>query len=156
MKITLLIGSLAGGGAERVVCNLANYLADNGHEVTVLTVSDQQTYKINSNVKHVVLYGESNSKLPHKVINLIRLYRMNRYFRKTNVDVYITFLPNKFIIFSIFLNSSIEAISYINFTFFSFKYLAIKSLLLLCIYKQSTFTLFLFLLNVLFIFSYSL
>ena len=93
MKITLLIGSLAGGGAERVVCNLANYLADNGHEVTVLTVSDQQTYKINSNVKHVVLYGESNSKLPHKVINLIRLYRMNRYFRKTNVDVYITFLP---------------------------------------------------------------
>lgn len=100
MKITLLIGSLSGGGAERVVCNLANYLANNGHEVTVLTVSDQQTYKINSNVKHIVLYGESNSKLPHKMINVIRLYRMNHYFRKANVDIYITFLPklNSFIL----------------------------------------------------------
>lgn len=93
MKITLLIGSLTGGGAERVVCNLANFLADKGHEITVLTVSDLQTYEIKSNVKHVVLYGESKSKLPHKVINIIRLYRMNRYFRKENVDVYITFLP---------------------------------------------------------------
>lgn len=93
MKITLLIGSLAGGGAERVVCNLANYLADKGHEITVLTVSDKQTYKINDNVRHVVLYGESDSKLPHQIINIIRLYRMNRYFRKENVDVYLTFLP---------------------------------------------------------------
>lgn len=93
MKITLLIGSLAGGGAERVVCNLANYLADKGHEITILTVSDKQTYKINANVRHVVLYGESDSKLPHQIINIIRLYRMNRYFRKENVDVYLTFLP---------------------------------------------------------------
>ena len=100
MKITLLIGSLAGGGAERVVCNLANYLADKGHEITVLTVSDKQTYKINDNVRHVVLYGESDSKLPHQIINIIRLYRMNRYFRKENADVYITFLPKltKFIL----------------------------------------------------------
>lgn len=93
MKITLLIGSLAGGGAERVVCNLANYLADKGHEITILTVSDKQTYKINDNVRHVVLYGESDSKLPHQIISIIRLYRMNRYFRKENVDVYLTFLP---------------------------------------------------------------
>ena len=66
--------------SERVVCNLANYLADKGHEITILTVSDKQTYKINDNVRHVVLYGESDSKLPHQIINIIRLYRMNRYF----------------------------------------------------------------------------
>ena len=54
MKITLLIGSLAGGGAERVVCNLANYLVEKGHEVTVLTVSDQQTYEIKESVRHVI------------------------------------------------------------------------------------------------------
>lgn len=93
MKITLLIGSLAGGGAERVVCNLANYLADKQHDVTILTVSDKQTYKINNNVKHIVLYGESNSRLPHQIINIIRLYKMNKYFRKTDVDIYVTFLP---------------------------------------------------------------
>lgn len=100
MKITLLIGSLTGGGAERVVCNLANYLADKQHDITVLTVSDKQTYKINNNVKHIVLYGESNSRLPHQIINVIRLYKMNRYFRKEDVDIYVTFLPKltKFIL----------------------------------------------------------
>lgn len=93
MKITLLIGSLAGGGAERVVCNLANYLVNKGHEVTILTVSDQQTYMIEKDVRHIILYGESKSKLPHGIINIIRLYRMNRYFRKNEMDIYITFLP---------------------------------------------------------------
>lgn len=93
MKITLLIGSLSGGGAERVVCNLANYLVENGHDVTILTVSDKQTYEINKNVKHIVLYQESYSSLPHIIINLIRLYRMNRYFRKSEMDIYVTFLP---------------------------------------------------------------
>ena len=89
MRITLFIGSLSGGGAERVVCNLANYLSKKGHEVTVLTVSDQKTYELSRSVKH----GETGSKLPHIIINLLRLLRMNRYFKKTSVDLYITFLP---------------------------------------------------------------
>ena len=38
MRITLLIGSLTGGGAERVVCHLANYLAKQQHIVEILTV----------------------------------------------------------------------------------------------------------------------
>lgn len=93
MKITLLIGSLTGGGAERVVCNLANYLVNKGHKVTILTVSDQKTYEIDSKVKHVVLYGESSSKLPLSIMNVIRLYRMNKYFRESDEDAYVTFLP---------------------------------------------------------------
>ena len=93
MRITLFIGSLSGGGAERVVCNLANYLSKKGHEVTVLTVSDQKTYELSQSVKHTVLYGETGSKLPHIIINLLRLLRMNRYFKKAPVDLYITFLP---------------------------------------------------------------
>lgn len=93
MKITLFIGSLSGGGAERVVCNLANYLAKKGHEITVLTVSDQKSYELNQKVQHTVLYGETGSNLPHLFINLLRLYKMNRYFRNEKVDLYITFLP---------------------------------------------------------------
>ena len=31
MKITLFIGGLSHGGAERVVCNLANYLVGKWH-----------------------------------------------------------------------------------------------------------------------------
>ena len=93
MKITLLIGSLSGGGAERVVCNLANYLAVHKHEITVLTVSDKCAYQINSDVRHIVLYGESDSKLPHNVINLLRICKMNKYLRKEKMDLYVTFLP---------------------------------------------------------------
>ena len=40
-KITLLIGSLSGGGAERVTCNLANYLSKNGFNVDILTLSNK-------------------------------------------------------------------------------------------------------------------
>ncbi len=39
MRITLVIGGLAGGGAERVCVNLANAWVERGHHVTILTVS---------------------------------------------------------------------------------------------------------------------
>jgi GalNAc-alpha-(1->4)-GalNAc-alpha-(1->3)-diNAcBac-PP-undecaprenol alpha-1,4-N-acetyl-D-galactosaminyltransferase len=38
MRITLVIGGLGGGGAERVCVNLANCWVERGHEVTILTV----------------------------------------------------------------------------------------------------------------------
>lgn len=93
MKITLLIGSLTGGGAERVVCNLANFLVKKNHKVTILTVNDLKTYETDDRVRHVVLYRKTGSHLPHFIINLIRINRMNRYFRKEKMDVYLTFLP---------------------------------------------------------------
>ena len=39
MRITLVIGGLGGGGAERVCVNLANAWVERGHDVTILTVS---------------------------------------------------------------------------------------------------------------------
>ena len=39
MRITLVIGGLGGGGAERVCVNLANAWVERGHHVTLLTVS---------------------------------------------------------------------------------------------------------------------
>ena len=52
MKILFFIGALAGGGAERVTCNLSSYLADKGHYVEILTMSDvEPTYFVSDNVK---------------------------------------------------------------------------------------------------------
>ncbi len=39
MRITLVIGGLGGGGAERVCINLANSWVERGHEVTLVTIS---------------------------------------------------------------------------------------------------------------------
>ena len=38
MRITLVIGGLSGGGAERICVNLANCWVERGHEVTLLTI----------------------------------------------------------------------------------------------------------------------
>lgn len=93
MEITLVISSLSVGGAERVVSNLANFLADIGHNVTVLTVSGKISYKINQNVKRICLGDETKSKLPKPMLNLKRLYNLNKFFRKTKTDLVVTFLP---------------------------------------------------------------
>ena len=91
MKVTFFVSSLSGGGAERVVANLANFLTDKGIEVDVITVTDEVTYQISDKVRHLPL--SRKSKLPHFFTNLIRLYRLNRYLRKQKVDLYIPFLP---------------------------------------------------------------
>lgn len=38
MNITIFISSLYGGGAERVACNLANFLEKKGHTIEILTI----------------------------------------------------------------------------------------------------------------------
>lgn len=53
MRITLVIGGLGGGGAERVCVNLANAWVERGHHVTLLTVSQNSgrvAYAIDSRV----------------------------------------------------------------------------------------------------------
>lgn len=51
MNINFFITSLGGGGAERVVCNLANYLTERQHtiRITVLRGKDK-TYPLNNAV----------------------------------------------------------------------------------------------------------
>ena len=53
MRITLVIGGLGGGGAERVCVNLANCWVERGHHVTILTIFNSATpaYAIDSRVQ---------------------------------------------------------------------------------------------------------
>lgn len=93
MKITFFIGGLSKGGAERVVCNLANILANRGHEITVLTMSDDKpSYTIEDKVIRVPLLFTSERK--NFVYNsVLRLCRFVSYLRKNKVDVYVVMLP---------------------------------------------------------------
>ena len=93
-RITLFIGSLSGGGAERVTCNLANYLNEKGYSVDVLTMSNRRdTYKLDSGIKRINLLDEKERKGRIKNIR-IRMRRLKEYV-KNNQDVscYIVMLP---------------------------------------------------------------
>lgn len=50
MKILFFINSLVGGGAERVLVNLAEEFIKNGHDVTVAMKDNNVAYHINKNV----------------------------------------------------------------------------------------------------------
>ena len=55
MRVTLVISTLRGGGAERVVSNMANYWARKGWSVTVLTIfhgPDAPCYQLDPRVVH--------------------------------------------------------------------------------------------------------
>ena len=93
MKITLLISSLSGGGAERVVCNIANYLSARGHDVTVLTVSSKRTYSISEAVRCVSLDDGMSKSRFHFADSIRKVIKIRRFFETERPDIYVSFLP---------------------------------------------------------------
>lgn len=93
-RITLFIGSLSGGGAERVTCNLANYLYENGYSVDVLTMSNtMDTYRLNNGVNRICLLDKKERK--GRIYNYwIRTKRLKQYVvNNQNVACYVVMLP---------------------------------------------------------------
>lgn len=93
MKITFFIGGLSGGGAERVICNLANYIVEKGHDVEILTMSDDApSYEVRTNVRRVVLLrSEERKKILYN--SLLRLVRFRKYLMNTKADAIVVMLP---------------------------------------------------------------
>lgn len=51
MKIAFFVQSLEGGGAERVICNLSDYLVERNYNVTILTLYNHGVaYKLNNKI----------------------------------------------------------------------------------------------------------
>lgn len=94
MYITLFINCLYGGGAERVTCNLANYLVEKGHKVEILTMAEtENSYEVNSNVIVKSLLGlDERKNLIYK--SFCRIWRLSKYMiTHQKVDAYIVMLP---------------------------------------------------------------
>lgn len=88
MKCILYTSVLAGGGAERVLCQLANRLAEE-HQVTIVAAypSDNE-YELAQKVRKVYLDSAVETKNPLKqIIGLRRLVRIKK------PDICISFLP---------------------------------------------------------------
>lgn len=100
MRITLVIGTMGGGGAERVMSILADYWAQQGVSVTLITLApvSEDFYNVNTRVRRVGL-GLTKSKLSlwHRIWNnLKRVILLRRAIRASRPDCIVSFLsqPN--------------------------------------------------------------
>lgn len=102
MKVTLFIGSLYGGGAERVTCNLASYLVQHGHQAEILTMSEtEKAYELDERVSVKTLLSLEERK--NTVMNtFIRMPRFWRYLKTSDTDAYIVMLPKTTIMLLMF------------------------------------------------------
>ena len=93
-RITLFIGSLSGGGAERVTCNLANYLNENGYKIDVITMSNKRdTYKLEEGVNRICLLEESERSNVWRNYKL-RQERLKQYVvANQDISCYVVMLP---------------------------------------------------------------
>jgi len=63
MNLLILIHSLSSGGAERVVTNLANYWAEKGWNITIVTMAGRELdfYDLHSSIHRIALYLDAGS-----------------------------------------------------------------------------------------------
>jgi len=94
-RLTLAVPSLALGGAERVVAKMANYWAERGDLVTVVTLSAEtcDTYSLDSRVTRIPLNAMRDSQGPIDAIrdNLARLRALRAAIARSQPDAIISF-----------------------------------------------------------------
>lgn len=97
MKLTIFISGVTGGGAEKVTCAIASYLVGKGHEVELLTMSDEEpTYPLDGRVTRYCLLKESERK-NFVINNLLRFLRFAKYLITKKPNAYLAMLPTNII-----------------------------------------------------------
>lgn len=93
MRITCVIGTLCGGGAERVMTYLCGGLAARGHEVTLLTLDSSvpDFYTVAENVMRVRVQLPTFKKAGFWG-GFFRLWNLTQAVRRTRPDVLISFM----------------------------------------------------------------
>jgi len=96
VRITLVISSLSGGGAERVISIMANYWAKAAHQITILTFDDNISphYHIPESIQWQALNisGQSNSWVEGLLNNLKRIYILRKFILQSKPDGVISFI----------------------------------------------------------------
>jgi GalNAc-alpha-(1->4)-GalNAc-alpha-(1->3)-diNAcBac-PP-undecaprenol alpha-1,4-N-acetyl-D-galactosaminyltransferase len=97
MKITFVIPSLTGGGAERALVLVAKALTNKGYQVTVITQSGSENdfYDLSNEVKRLALGVMTSSKsFMNAVLNNIYIIKkLKKAICNTQPDVVVSFLP---------------------------------------------------------------
>src|SRR5688500_7950822 len=95
MKIALVIASLGPGGAERVMSVLANYWAERGDDVTIITLQSREAdvYVLDRRVKRAALGLVSDSAGMFRAVasNWQRIRALRAAIRSTGAGVVLSF-----------------------------------------------------------------
>ncbi len=94
-KILCVIYGMGAGGAERVMAELCNYMAQNGHEITLATLSIcDDFYEISPQVKRISVDLRMNPQnIWQKLsINFKRIQLIRQLVKNTNPDGIISFI----------------------------------------------------------------
>lgn len=90
LKIGLLIYSLQGGGAERMVAKVANYLANQGEDITVFILNGEKiAYQLDNKVRLNVLDVCEDMHRLLRGIHRLRVIRKN--IKKEKIDILYAF-----------------------------------------------------------------
>lgn len=97
-KVVLTIGSISSGGAERVLCDIANHLNKIGISVIVIVTKRMNNeYRLNSGIEIISLNEDKENKDENKIIKNIKyILKFRNYIKKINPDTILSFLlePN--------------------------------------------------------------
>jgi GalNAc-alpha-(1->4)-GalNAc-alpha-(1->3)-diNAcBac-PP-undecaprenol alpha-1,4-N-acetyl-D-galactosaminyltransferase len=97
MQLTLVISSLQGGGAERVMTNMANHWAAKQWNITLLTFDDGAIppfYKLDSRVRHIPLaVARQSENIQSALRNSVnRVWALRRAICDSRPDAVISFM----------------------------------------------------------------
>lgn len=91
LRLLFFIHSLSSGGAERVTANLANYWADKGWDVSIITLTDKEKdfYRLDERVERIALNlaTDSGNPLAAIVANLRRIVALRRELKRVQPDI---------------------------------------------------------------------
>jgi glycosyltransferase involved in cell wall biosynthesis len=96
-KIFFVADNLEGGGAERVIADMANYWAKNGWKVTIATLTgttDQDAYALAPSVRRVLLdmYGPGKTRMGKIYRRVGHVFRLRSELRRYAPDAVISFI----------------------------------------------------------------
>jgi len=95
-KICFAIDSLTGGGAERVISDLANSYARDGYSVSIITFSDVEPneYFLDKSITRIPLglKVRSGNALAAITVNLKRLWTLRSAIRNSSVSIVVSFM----------------------------------------------------------------
>ncbi len=93
-SIAFYIGGLCIGGAERVICNLAEYFYGEGYRVTMVTkVRDEKEYELNPGIRRIIADITPEEETGSRIRNLFaRISKLKRIWKEVQPDVIISFI----------------------------------------------------------------